>query len=165
MKRILLLSTAFLAFFYVISISQNVFAESAKKSPAKKKIQQLPSLEVSPAEVFDNQSLRGLRFEERFLNLGVDQKFTVLERDLIKVQVKNFIPPLLVPAIGNHAFVLPPGLFQIATSFKFVNVRGEDWYKNGEIDPAHGQNPVTRRFLTTSIRYGFDLDKKYFHIS
>jgi hypothetical protein len=163
MKRILLLSTAFLAFFYVISISQNVFAESAKKSPAKKKIQQLPSLEVSPAEVFDNQSLRGLRFEERFLNLGVDQKFTVLERDLIKVQVKNFIPPLLVPAIGNHAFVLPPGLFQIATSFKFVNVRGEDWYKNGEIDPAHGQNPVTRRFLTTSIRYGFDLDKKYFH--
>jgi hypothetical protein len=50
-------------------------------------------------EVFDNQSLRGLRFEERFLNLGVDQKFTVLERDLIKVQVKNFIPPLLVPAI------------------------------------------------------------------
>ena len=163
MKRNLILSTFFLAFFCVISISQNVFAESAKKSPAKKKIQQLPSLEVSPAEVFDSQSLKGMRFEERFLNLGVNEKFTILERDLIKVQVKNFIPPLLVSAIGNHAFVLPPGLFQIATSFKFVNIRGKDWYKDGEIDPAHGQNPITRRFLTTSIRYGFDLDKKYFH--
>jgi hypothetical protein len=163
MKRNLILGTVFFAFFCVISISQNVFAESAKKSPAKKKIQQLSSLEVSPAEVFDSQSLKGMRFEERFLNLGVNEKFTILERDLIKVQVKNFIPPLLVPAIGNHAFVLPPGLFQIATSFKFVNVRGEDWYKDGKIDAAHGQNPVTRRFLTTSIRYGFDLDKKYFH--
>ena len=90
MKRNLILSTFFLAFFCVISISQNVFAESAKKSPAKKKIQQLPSLEVSPPEVFDSQSLKGMRFEERFLNLGVNEKFTILERDLIKVQVKNF---------------------------------------------------------------------------
>ena len=50
-------------------------------------------------------------FEDRFLNLGVDEDFTKLERGMIKDQVKNFIPPLLVPAVTGHAYVLPPGLF------------------------------------------------------
>ena len=80
------------------------------------------------------------------MNLSVDKKFTKLERDLIKVQVKNFIPPLLVPAIGGHAFVLPPGLIQVATNFKFVNVQGEDWAENGDFDPTHRQQTVQRRF-------------------
>ncbi len=124
---------------------------------------QLPSPVVAPAEVHDSDYLQGRRFEDRFLNLGVDEKFTILERDLIKVQVKNFIPPLLVPAVGGHAFVLPPGLFQVATSFKFVNVEGEDFTKDGEIDLIHVDNTAQRRFLTTSLRYGFDLDKKFFH--
>ena len=66
-------------------------------------------------------------FEEKFLNLGVDEDFTKLERGLIKEQVKNFIPPLLVPAIGGHAYVLPPGLFNFSTSFKFVNVDEDDY--------------------------------------
>ena len=30
-------------------------------------------------------------FEDRFLNLGVDEDFTIMERGLIKDQVKNFM--------------------------------------------------------------------------
>ena len=100
-------------------------------------------------------------FEEKFLNLGVDEDFTKLERGLIKEQVKNFIPPLLVPAIGGHAYVLPPGLFNFSTSFKFVNVDEDDWA--GDTDNIHRENQVQRRFLTSSLKYGFDLNKKYFH--
>ena len=100
-------------------------------------------------------------FEEKFLNLGVDEDFTKLERGLIKEQVKNFIPPLLVPAIGGHAYVLPPGLFNFSTSFKFVNVDEDDWA--GDPDNIHRENQVQRRFLTSSLKYGFDLDRKYFH--
>ena len=100
-------------------------------------------------------------FEEKFLNLGVDEDFTKLERGLIKEQVKNFIPPLLVPAIGGHAYVLPPGLFNFSTSFKFVNVDEDDWA--GDPDNIHKENQVQRRFLTSSLKYGFDLNKKYFH--
>jgi hypothetical protein len=77
--------------------------------------------------------------------------------------VKNFIPPLLVPAVGGHAFVLPPGLFNFSTSFKFVNVEADDWYKDGKIDDIHRENQIQRRFVTSSLKYGFDLDKKYFH--
>ena len=100
-------------------------------------------------------------FEEKFLNLGVDEDFTKLERGLIKEQFKNFIPPLLVPAIGGHAYVLPPGLFNFSTSFKFVNVDEDDWA--GDPDNIHRENQVQRRFLTSSLKYGFDLNKKYFH--
>ena len=100
-------------------------------------------------------------FEEKFLNLVVDEDFTKLERGLIKEQVKNFIPPLLVPAIGGHAYVLPPGLFNFSTSFKFVNVDEDDWA--GDPDNIHRENQVQRRFLTSSLKYGFDLNKKYFH--
>ena len=103
-------------------------------------------------------------FEDRMLNLGVDEDFTIMERGLIKDQVKNFIPPLLVPAIGGHAYVLPPGLFNFSTNFKFVNVDEDDWYKDGvSSDPIHRENQVQRRFITSSLKYGFDLNRKYFH--
>lgn len=103
-------------------------------------------------------------FEDRFLNLGVDEDFTKLERGMIKDQVKNFIPPLLVPAVTGHAYVLPPGLFNFSTSFKFVNVDEDDWYKDGvSSESIHRENQVQRRFLTSSLKYGFDLDRKYFH--
>ena len=54
--------------------------------------------------------------------------------------------------------------YSISTSFKFVNVDEDDWYKDGvSSDPIHRENQVQRRFLTSSIKYGFDLDRKYFH--
>jgi len=137
--------------------------ESSEKDEKKHKIKQLPSLDVSPPPVLNSPNLRGRKFEDRFLNLGADTSFDILERDLIKAQVKSFIPPALVPAVGNHAFVLPPGLFQVATSFKFVNVVNDDFQVNGKINPLHQDNSVQIRFLTTSLRYGFDLDKKFFH--
>ena len=146
--------------FTSLVLSSLLWAEDKKSNTG---IDQLPAPEISPSEILNSNVLQGRRFEDRFLNLGVDKKFTKLERDLIKVQVKNFIPPLLVPAVGGHAFVLPPGLFQVAANFKFVNVWGEDWAKNGDFDPTHRAQTVQRRFLTTSLRYGFDLDKKFFH--
>jgi hypothetical protein len=158
-KRFVLIAFSYMAVqLFVVS---SVWAGGDKQVKGGR--DQLPSLEVSPAEVLDSPYIQGRKFEDRFLSLGVDKSFDVLERDLIKVQVKNFIPPLLVPAVGNHAFVLPPGLFQVATSFKFVNATAEDWAKDGDYDPIHRENTVQRRFLTTSIRYGFDLDKKFFH--
>ncbi len=105
----------------------------------------------------------GGQFEERLLNLGTEEKFEILERQLIKDQVKTFIPPLLVPTIGNHAFVLPPGLFQIATSFRFTNLSGDDFFKKGEVNPVDRDKGTRRQFLTTSIRYGFDLNRKFLH--
>ena len=101
------------------------------------------------------------KFEDRILNLGVNEDFTIMERGHIKDQVKNFIPPLLVPAIGGHAYVLPPGLFNFSTNFKFVNVDEDDWA--GDPDNIHRENQVQRRFITSSLKYGFDLDRKYFH--
>ena len=49
----------------------------------------------------------------------------------------------------------------MATSFKFVNVNDSDWA--GDPNNIHRENDIQRRFFTTSIRYGFDLDKKFFH--
>ena len=101
------------------------------------------------------------KFEDRMLNLGVDEDFTAMERGHIKDQVKNFIPPLLIPAVGGHAYVLPPGLFNFSTNFKFVNVDEDDWA--GDPNNIHRENQVQRRFITSSLKYGFDLDRKYFH--
>ena len=144
-------------FVYIISLFWVSISWASDKSTASNNVQ-LPAPKASPSEILDSDYLQGKKFEDRFLNLGVKKKFTILERDLIKVQVKNFIPPLLVPAIGGHAFVLPPGLFQVATSFKFVNVNDSDWA--GDTDNRHREQEIQRRFFTTSIRYGFDLDKK-----
>ena len=156
-----LIIIGFIFLFIQMFILPDSWAGGAKQT--KKTLHQLPAPKVSPSEILDSDYLQGKKFEDRFLNLGVSKSFEVLERDLIKVQVKNFIPPLLVPAIGNHAFVLPPGLFQVATSFKFINVTGDDWAKKGEIDRTHRANDIQRRFLTTSMRYGFDLDRKFLH--
>jgi hypothetical protein len=104
------------------------------------------------------------RFEDRLLELGAgDERFETLERGLIKDQVKSFIPPLLVPAVGGHAFVLPPGLFQTAIGFKFANVSGDDFFKNGEVNPVDADKGTDRRFMNFTLRYGFDLDEKFLH--
>ena len=76
--------------FFLCSVSW-----ASDKNSTSKNVQ-LPAPKVSPSEILDSDYLQGRRFEDRFLNLGVDKKFTILERDLIKVQVKNFIPPLLL---------------------------------------------------------------------
>ena len=153
-----IIKTIYCLLFLGLSFCSSSWAADTKRTTKK---DQLPSPVVTLPEIHDSDYLQGRRFEDRFLNLGVKKKFTILERDLIKVQVKNFIPPLLVPAIGGHAFVLPPGLFQVATSFKFVNVNDSDWA--GDPNNIHRENDIQRRFFTTSIRYGFDLDKKFFH--
>ena len=113
---------------------------------------------ISVAIASDNTALSG-QFEDRMLNLGVNEDFTIMERGHIKDQVKNFIPPLLIPAVGGHAYVLPPGLFNFSTNFKFVNVDEDDWA--GDPNNIHRENQVQRRFITSSLKYGFDLDRKY----
>jgi hypothetical protein len=111
-----------------------------------------------------HQMKSGNKFEDRLLELGAgDEKFETLERRLIKYQVKSFIPPLLVPAVGGHAFVLPPGLFQAAINFKFTTLDGDDFFKDGEVNPVDGDKGTDRRFLNFTLRYGFDLDEKFLH--
>lgn len=105
----------------------------------------------------------GKQFEERLLNLGTEEQFETLERNLIKDQVKTFIPPLLVPTVGGHAFVLPPGLFQVATNVEFLNLGGDDIFKDGKPNPIDIDKGVRRQFYTASIRYGFDLNRKFLH--
>lgn len=137
-----------------------LFAEAGTKKKAEKPKLRPP--ELGHPEI-QEEIYGGQRLEERLLNLGTKEKFEILERSLIKSQVKSFIPPLLVPAFTNHAFVLPPGLFQISISGTLANIDGDDFAKDGEVDPIHLDNSVRRRFLTTSLFYGFDLNRKFFH--
>lgn len=129
-------------------------AQAEKEKPAPFKLED-PEIE--------DEIYFGKKFRERLLELGVKEKFEILERDLIKSQIKSFIPPLLVPALTGHAFVMPPGLFQVAVGYKFAEVGGSDFFKNGLIDPIHTSNSLLRRFLTASFFYGFDLDRKFLH--
>ncbi len=141
------------------SQDQFLLAQADKK---KAKELKLRPPELGSPEI-EKHIYRGQRFEERLLELGTDEKFEILERSLIKSQIKSFIPPLLTPALTGHAFVLPPGLTQVALGFTFAQVYGDDFFKDGEIDSIHIQNTVRRRFLTASFRYGFDLDQKFLH--
>ena len=121
-----------------------------------------PPLPVGKPEVI-GPGYFGKQFEERLLNLGTDEKFEIIERNLIKDQVKTFIPPLLVPTVGGHAFILPPGLFQVAATTRFTNLSGEDFFKDGKPNPIDVDKGTRRQFYTVTLRYGFDLNRKFLH--
>ena len=126
--------------------------------------------DVEAAEPLKGGAYFGRRFKQRLLDLGAvehgEQKFEVLERDLIAAQVKTFIPPLLVPA-GNpvHAFTLPPGLMAVATSLKFTTVTPTDFRDaNGNVDTENYINrSVNRLFFNFTLKRGFDLNRKFLH--
>jgi len=76
-----------------------------------------------------------------YLNLGTtessydDGDFFKHDRTQIGNQIKTFIPPLLAPAVVQHAYVLPPGSFRVDFSQRHISLNGDDFFKNGEKTP------------------------------
>ena len=133
----------------------------AKAEKGKKEELKLEEPKQKPKVI--GPSTFGQQFKERVLDLGVHERFIEVERGLFKAQIKSFIPPLLQPVLGNSAFILPPNTFQFATNFKFVNLDGGDFFKNNDPNPTFFDKGTRRQFLTASIRYGFDLNRKFLH--
>lgn len=105
-----------------------------------------------------------------FLNLGTEDSiyggsdFYSHDRTQIGNQIKTFIPPLLTPAVTQHAYVLPPGSFRLDFSQRHISLDGNDFFKDGEpnID-TFGDFKVDRQLSDLDLFYGFDLNKKYLH--
>lgn len=86
------------------------------------------------------------------------------ERSDIKSQILTFIPPLLTPAFVQHAFVLPPGVFQVSVAERFVKLNGDDFFKDGSVDSVEFKDRTIDRHITDfDLFYGFDLNRKYLH--
>ncbi|MFV2056531.1 MAG: hypothetical protein ACC707_08680, partial [Thiohalomonadales bacterium] len=109
-------------------------------------------------------------FSDNFLTLGTDkgeyggENFIRFDRDQIKNQIKTFIPPLLRPAVTQHAYVLPPKTLNISTTQRFMSIKGDDFFKDGKENLAVFKDfEVNRQLTDLDIFYGFDLDQKYLH--
>lgn len=93
---------------------------------------------------------------------GEDQQ--AFERSDIKSQILSFIPPLLTPAFAQHAFVLPPGVFQFSVAHRFMTIHGDDIFKDGEPNEEEFRDRTIERHITDlNLFYGFDLNRKYLH--
>ena len=93
---------------------------------------------------------------------GTEQKAFELRQ--IKAQIKTFIPPLLRPAITQHAYVLPPNAFQVAVTHRFTTIKGDDFFMNGKSNLAVFRDAKVERSLTDiDLFYGFDLNRQYMH--
>lgn len=105
-----------------------------------------------------------------YLELGTENSvygeddFFAHDRTQIGNQIKTFIPPLLAPAVTQHAYVLPPGSFRVDFSQRHIQLDGNDFFKDGDpnID-TFGDFRVDRQLSDLDFFYGFDLDKKYLH--
>lgn len=106
---------------------------------------------------------------DRFMKLGTPggemggAEKKAFELSQIKAQILTFIPPLLRPAFTQHAFVLPPNAFSVAVTQRFVNFDGDDFFKDGSVDPVFKDRTVERHFTDLDLFYGFDLNRKYLH--
>lgn len=124
---------------------------------------QLPS----PEEILKRKpetksdALSGSTYGETLLQLGTTNDFSLIERDLIKSQIKAFIPPLLQSAIVGDAFVLPPNTFRVAVDYGFVNMNGQKDFSGAT--GTGNFNGVRRQFTTLNLLYGFDLNAKFLH--
>ena len=105
-----------------------------------------------------------------YLNLGTensiygDDDFFAHDRTQIGNQIKTFIPPLLAPAVTQHAYVLPPGSFRLDFSQRHISLDGNDFFKDGKANlDEFGDFKVDRQLSDLDFFYGFDLNKKYLH--
>lgn len=97
-------------------------------------------------------------------DLGVDEPLIDLERDLIKDQIRTFIPPLLRGSTPMHAFTLPPRAVEVGLTARFLSIDGEDFYAGGEENLAvFRDSRVERQLFDLSFLRGFDLRRKYLH--
>jgi hypothetical protein len=106
--------------------------------------------------------------EDEFLKLGTEKgiggkDWMKFERQQIKFQIEQFIPPLLEPAFTQSAFILPPGAFRVATTFRTTSIDGDDIFKDGDPNPAFRNFEIDRTFYDLDLFYGFDLNQKYLH--
>ena len=75
-----IIKTIYCLLFLALAFCSSSWAADTKRTTKK---DQLPSPVVTLPEIHDSDYLQGRRFEDRFLNLGVKKKFTILERNLI----------------------------------------------------------------------------------
>ncbi|MFQ5882579.1 MAG: hypothetical protein ACE5I9_08930 [Candidatus Methylomirabilales bacterium] len=106
--------------------------------------------------------------EDEFLKLGTEKgiggkDWMKFERQQIKFQIEQFIPPLLESAFTQNAFVLPPGAFRVAPSYRTLTIDGDDIFKDGDPNPAARNFSIERTFYDLDLFYGFDLNRKYLH--
>lgn len=105
-----------------------------------------------------------------YLNLGTEKSiyggddYYSHDRTQIGHQIKTFVPPLLTPAVTQHAYVLPPGSFRLDFSQRHISLDGNDFFKDGEPNvDTFGDFKVDRQLSDLDFFYGFDLNKKYLH--
>lgn len=105
-----------------------------------------------------------------YINLGTENSqygeddFFAHDRTQIGKQIKTFVPPLLAPAVTQHAYVLPPGSLRVDLSQRHISLDGNDFFKDGDPNIAtFGDFQVDRQLTDLDLFYGFDLNKKYLH--
>lgn len=89
-----------------------------------------------------------------FLKLGVDEDYMKFERLRLKDQIFTFIPPLYQPAWLGHAYVLPQGAWRVSTSMSFLQIGGDDFFKNGKHNFVHENHRVRVRTVDLDLFYG-----------
>lgn len=128
----------------------------------------LPPLEAAEAPATKEQPSEKV-VEDEFLKLGTEKgiggkDWMKFERQQIKFQIEQFIPPLLEPAFTQSAFILPPNAVRFGLAGRFTTIDGNDFFKDGDPNTAQfGNFEVTRQFLDFDLFYGFDLNRKYLH--
>ena len=106
---------------------------------------------------------------DEFLTLGTERgmggrDFMKFDRNQIKYQIKQFIPPLLQSAFTGDAFVLPPHTFRVGLSSRTTELTGDDFFRNGDPNLAVFEEfNLKRSFVDLDLFYGFDLNRKFLH--
>jgi len=123
-----------------------------------------------PINKNNNEDDGRVTFSDNFLTLGTEdgqyggKNFIKFDRDQIVHQIKTFIPPLLRPAVTQHAYVLPPNAISISNTQRYMTIEGDDFFKNGKSNTnTFGDFEVNRQLTDLDVFYGFDLDEKYLH--
>ncbi|MFQ5702103.1 MAG: hypothetical protein ACE5HU_09685, partial [Acidobacteriota bacterium] len=73
-------------------------------------------------------------------------------------QILTFIPPLYQPAFVGHGYVLPPNTWRVSASSTFFDIDHNDFFKNGDTDPAHENHQIHRSRVDFDLFYGLDRD-------
>lgn len=127
---------------FVLSISSPGYAQDDES-------QTNPS---SPAKEFAEQEQEA----DEFLSLGVRKDYQKVERYNTVEQINTFIPPLYQPAFVGHGYVLPPGAMRIGAGLSFLDVKSDDFFKNGHADLVHENHNVDRLRADVNVFYGLD---------
>lgn len=126
-------------------------------------------INVCYAKILENKNATSAA--DKYLELGTKKGVLegehqkAFERMDIGTQLKTFVPPILRPAITQHAYTLPPGARALSLTQRFATINGDnDFFLNGEKNLATFKDFQINRHLTDlDLFYGFDLNHKYLH--